>query len=261
MAEIDDVRHDVAIANRILKELGLATGVRASLGHASMRVPNDPTKFVVKGRGYRIDVLSRMRPEEMVTCDLDGNWVDGPPGSLQCHEVKIHSSIYKIRPDVNSVVHVHPKYTVLMSVLGKTLVPMAQEGIRANDGQTVQNPLPVYPHAKTVITDEEGTEVAKMLGKNSAMLLFGHGAITAAGKLEDAVLIMAHIEHQAEYNYHAMVAAGADHPRVPQANVDHMTSDQGSFVAPHFATRIATGGRPWPGGIWNYYTQVVGADM
>lgn len=260
MAEIDDVRYDVAIANRILRELGLATGVRASLGHASMRVPGQPDKFVVKGRGYRIDVLSRMRPEEMVTCDLDGNWVDGPPGSLQCHEVKIHSSVYKARPDVNSVVHVHPKYTVLMSVLGKTLVPMAQEGIRANDGQTVQDPLPVYPHAKTVITDEEGTEVVNMLGKNSAMLLFGHGAITAAAKLEDAVLIMAHIEHQAEYNYLAVVAAGADHPRVPQANVDHMKGE-GSFVAPHFARRIASGGRPWPGGIWNYYTQVVGADM
>jgi len=260
MAELDDVKHDVAIANRILRELGLATGVRASLGHASMRVPGEPGKFVVKGRGYRIDVLSRMRPEDMVVCDLDGNWVDGPPGSLQCHEVKLHSCTYKTRPDVQSVVHVHPKFTVLMSVLGKTLVPLAQEGIRPNDGQTVQDPLPVYPHAKTVITDDEGMEVAKLLGNGSAVLLFGHGAVTAGSKLEDAVLIMAHIEHQAEYNYYAMVAAGVDHPRVPQANIDHMKGREG-FVEPHFAARIATGGRPWPGGIWNYYSQMVAGDM
>src|SRR5438093_6388371 len=123
MADLDEAKRDVAIANRILTELGLATGIRASLGHASMRIPGDPNHFLVKGRGYRIDVLTRMRPEEMVTCDLDGNWVDGPAGSMQCHEVKIHSCIYQARPDVQSVVHVHPKYTVLMSVLGKTLVP------------------------------------------------------------------------------------------------------------------------------------------
>jgi hypothetical protein len=54
----------------------LAAGVRASLGHVSMRVPGDPHLFVVKGRGYRVDVLSRLRPADMVVCDLQGNWVD-----------------------------------------------------------------------------------------------------------------------------------------------------------------------------------------
>lgn len=260
MAEIDDVRRDVAVANRILTELGLASGIRSSLGHASMRVPSQPDKFLVKGRGYRIDVLSRMRPEDMVMCDLDGNWVGGPVGSLQCHEVKIHSCILRARPDVQSVVHVHPKYTVLMTVLGKTLVPMAQEGIRTGDGQTVQDPLPVYPHAKTVVLEEEGLEVAKLLGNGTAVLMTGHGAVTAEASLEKAVLTMAHIEHNAEYNYYAMVAAGANHPRVPEKNVEHMKGREG-FVEPHFATRRAQGGRPWPGGIWEYYKEIVSANM
>ena len=44
MAEIDDVRYEVAIANRVLSEVGLATGVLASLGHASLRVPGEPEK-------------------------------------------------------------------------------------------------------------------------------------------------------------------------------------------------------------------------
>ena len=37
---LDDVKYQVAVANRILAELGFATGVLASLGHASMRVPS-----------------------------------------------------------------------------------------------------------------------------------------------------------------------------------------------------------------------------
>ena len=63
MADIDDVKREVAIANRILSHVGLATGVLVSLGHASFRVPSDPGLFIVKGRGYAIDALPLMQPD------------------------------------------------------------------------------------------------------------------------------------------------------------------------------------------------------
>jgi ribulose-5-phosphate 4-epimerase/fuculose-1-phosphate aldolase len=172
---LETAKVEADIGNRILAELGLAVGVRASLGHVSMRVPGDPSLFVVKGRGYRVDVLSRMRPEDMVVCDLQGNWVDGPPYSLQCSEVKIHSCLYQRRPDVVSVVHVHPDYVVLMSVLEQGLKPMAQEGIGL-----VTTPLPVYPRTKIITSEAEGQEVARLLGNGVACLLLGHGAVTVS---------------------------------------------------------------------------------
>src|SRR5688572_5221854 len=195
-ASLDQAKLEAAIANRILAEWGLATGVRASLGHTSMRVPGDPDKFVVKGRGYRVDVLSRMRPEDMVVCDLEGNWLDGPPNSSQCGEVKIHSCIYKARPDVVSVTHVHPDYTVLMTVFEKDIKPMAQEGARL-----VTKPLPLLRQTKTIQTDEEGQQVAKLLGDGQIVLLLGHGAVTASTRsVEHCVLTMAQLEHQARLN-------------------------------------------------------------
>jgi len=51
------------------------------------------------------------------------------PCQAGCSEVKIHSCLYKNRHDVVSVVHVHPDYVVLMSVLGNGIKPMAQEGV------------------------------------------------------------------------------------------------------------------------------------
>ena len=61
--QLDDVKREVAIANRVLPDIGLASGVLGSLGHVSMRVPGDPEKFVVKGRGYAIDALARVEPD------------------------------------------------------------------------------------------------------------------------------------------------------------------------------------------------------
>jgi hypothetical protein len=61
-SSLEAAKVEAAIGNRILAEVGLAAGVRASLGHVSLRVPGDQDLFVVKGRGYRLDVLSRMRP-------------------------------------------------------------------------------------------------------------------------------------------------------------------------------------------------------
>ncbi len=40
----EDAKHEVAVANRVLAEVGLATGVLASLGHASLRVPENPER-------------------------------------------------------------------------------------------------------------------------------------------------------------------------------------------------------------------------
>jgi L-fuculose-phosphate aldolase len=204
-ASLELAKFEAAVGTRILSELGLATGIRASLGHTSMRVPGDPGKFYVKGRGYRMDVLERMRPEDMVLCDMDGNWLDGPPNSLQCSEVKIHSCILRARPEVVSVTHVHPDYAVLLSVLGKTIAPMAQDG-----AGLVLDPLPLMNQTKIITSDEEGDEVARTLGSSTAMPLLGHGAVTVSERsVEGSVMAMAHLEHQARLNYLAMSVAGS----------------------------------------------------
>jgi len=254
-ASLELAKSEAAVGNRILSELGLATGIRASLGHVSMRVPGDPEKFVVKGRGYRMDVLSRMRPEDMVTCDLDGNWIDGPAYSSQCSEVKIHSCIMKARPDVVSVTHVHPDYTVLMSVFEKQLKPMAQEG-----AALVSKPLPTMRQMKIISTDEEGEEVARLLGDGDIVLLLGHGAVTVSTRsVQNCVLNMAQLEHQARLNYLAMCAGGGDYPSIPL----DLALQPSLGNPPHIAARVANieGDRQAGEGIWGYFRELVTADM
>ena len=42
--ELEDVKRQVAIGNRVLAEVGLGKGLMASLGHVSMRLPSDPDR-------------------------------------------------------------------------------------------------------------------------------------------------------------------------------------------------------------------------
>lgn len=254
---LSDVKRQVAIANRVLWATGLCTGVTTSLGHASQRIPGQPDRFLVKGRGYRMDALAAMRPDDMITCDLDGNFVDGPPGSTQCFEVKMHSWMYKKYPEVQSVVHVHPRYTVLMSTLGQTLKPMCQEGI-----DLVAKPLPMYPHAKTVVTDEEGEQVAGLINGFKAVLLQGHGATTIGGSLEEAVMNMLQLEEQARMNYWGLSALGPDYPSLPLEFIDEMKNRRPMGELPHFQAAFAAAkGQPRVGGVWQYYTAQVAADL
>ena len=252
---MEHAKHEAAIGNRVLAELGLATGIRASLGHTSMRIPDDPEKFVVKGRGYRVDVLSRMRPEDMVVCDLDGNWLDGPPYSSQCGEVKIHSCIYRARPDVVSITHVHPDYTVLMTVLGQDIRPMAQEG-----AGLVTRQFPMLYQTKVIQTEEEGRQVADLLGDGAVVLILGHGAVTASTRsVEHSVMSMAHLEHQARLNYLALCAMGPEHPSIPLNLANAVDT---TVTPPHIAARQAQfGGERGGGGLWAYFEEVVGSDM
>jgi ribulose-5-phosphate 4-epimerase/fuculose-1-phosphate aldolase len=252
-----DAKRDVAIANRILWAMGLCAGVTASLGHASLRLPERPDRFLVKGRGYKMDALAAMKPEEMVTCDLEGNLVDGPPGATQCFEVKMHSWIYKLYPDVQSVVHVHPRYTVLMSTLGCTLKPMCQEG-----AALVARPLPMYPHVKTVVTDSEGEEVGRLIEGFKAVLLQGHGATTTGASLEEAVMNMLQLEEQARMNYQALSALGRDYPSLPQAFLDEVQNRGPMGDLPHFRGSFARAkGQPRVGGVWQYYTAQVSQGL
>lgn len=242
---LDQVKFEVALGSRVLALTGLATGIRSSMGHVSLRDPNDSGRFVVKGRGYPIDVLNRMRPENMVVCDLDGRLLEGPPGVVQCNEVMIHACVFKARPEINSVVHVHPPFSVMLTVLGIPIVPMVLEGVRL-----VRNPLPVYPHTALITSVAQGREMVGSLGKESVVHLLGHGATSVAKTMEDAVMHMWQLEHQAMMNCYARSMVGANHAQIPDNLIEEFVQWK-PLAEPHFQEAVAkvgvvnTGGSMW----------------
>jgi ribulose-5-phosphate 4-epimerase/fuculose-1-phosphate aldolase len=248
----EETKREVAIANRILAEVGLCNGITASLGHISMRVPGHPEHFIVKGRGYEIDALPRMTPEEMVVCDLEGYKVEAKGEAMQCFEVKIHSCILRDHPEINSVCHVHPRYTVLMSTLQQQLRPMAQEG-----AMVVRQPLPVWNKFRLVSTEEDGAGVSKLLGPVGAILLRGHGAVTAGTSLERCFMTMYTLEEQARLNYQGLAALGPNYSSIPEELLAEENPPRSAM--PHFkdSDTVAARSAPRPGGLWAHYAKMI----
>jgi L-fuculose-phosphate aldolase len=86
--------------------------VLASGGNLSARRPG-ADEFVVTGAGTWLD---RLTAEDFTVMGLDGAIRGGNPRPSS--EWRLHQRTYRVRPDVNAVVHLHPQTAVLLDALG-----------------------------------------------------------------------------------------------------------------------------------------------
>ena len=86
--------------------------VLASAGNLSARIPGTDT-FVVTAAGTWLD---RLEPEDFTVMGCDGTVLGGSPRPSS--EWKLHARTYQARPDVNSVIHLHPLTAVVLDACG-----------------------------------------------------------------------------------------------------------------------------------------------
>ena len=107
--------------------------------------------------------------------------------------------------------------------------------------------------------------VVNTMGTSPAVLLRGHGAVTAGRSLEEAVMHMLHLEDQARLNWYARCAAGPDYPSIPEADMDEFAEGfRGMREQPHLKGPLSHGvrsGSDVGGGVWVYYTDMVSKDL
>lgn len=119
-----------------------------------------------------------LKPEDMVIVDLEGNQLEGTRKATS--EVKIHLFIYRNRPDVHSVVHVHPPHATAFA-LTQRQVP---KGILP-EVELFLGEIPLAPYATTG-TWEFAETIAPWVRTHDAFLLTNHGAVTAGQDPFDA---------------------------------------------------------------------------
>jgi HCOMODA/2-hydroxy-3-carboxy-muconic semialdehyde decarboxylase len=110
---------DLVTANHILYNEGAVDG----FGHVSVRHAKNPQRFLLS----RSIAPASVTAADIMEFDLDANAVDakGRRGYL---ERFIHSEIYRVRPDVQAIVHSHSAAVIPFGVTGKQLRPVSHMG-------------------------------------------------------------------------------------------------------------------------------------
>ncbi|HZB92215.1 MAG TPA: class II aldolase/adducin family protein [Stellaceae bacterium] len=193
--EVELAIRNLVIANRILAR----ENVVDAYGHVSLRHPLNPEHYL----------LSRSRsPDQVEIGDIVEYTLDGEPINDKRPpyiERFIHGGIYRARPDVHAVVHAHSEEVLPFSISPTKLRPVI------HDGAFIGAEVPVWDIADKFGSDTdllvsnmaEGRDLARRLGRNSMVLMRGHGFAAAAPSLYEVVRLAVY----APKNAHVFQAA------------------------------------------------------
>jgi ribulose-5-phosphate 4-epimerase/fuculose-1-phosphate aldolase len=200
--DLERTKQDIVTASQILHRQGIA----AAFGHVSARIPGTDT-FIFPPRMSP----ALVRKDNLLVLDVEGNQLsgDGRPNT----EFWIHARIYKARPDVQSVCHVHPPGCVVLSSLGETIRPLHASGAIFRDTVQVFDPITL------IRTRELGDEVAATLGRHGAMLLRGHGVNVADKDVRRVCVMTLWMEEAANYQLRAIAAGKPRYFTAPELAV------------------------------------------
>jgi L-ribulose-5-phosphate 4-epimerase len=188
------LREKIALGSRILAKLELVD----YLGHISARVPETDV-VLIRARGAEQGNQLHMTYKQATPVDLDAKQIGGkfPPPD----ETKLHTEIYKMRPDVTAIVHTHQGLTTVFGDLEKPILPM--QGVTASVLAQCGHNIPIYRSSRKITTTEQGIEVAKTLGDKNIVHLQNHGVTIVGQTVEEVVIYAIWLEHQAKLTWWA----------------------------------------------------------
>jgi HCOMODA/2-hydroxy-3-carboxy-muconic semialdehyde decarboxylase len=172
---------DLVLANHILADQGVVDG----FGHVSVRSARSSNHYFIS----RSRAPALVSADDIMEYDLDDNAIDAR-GRSSYLERFIHSEIYRIRPDVQSIVHSHSPAVIPFSVSDVPLRPVSHMAgflirqvpvfeIRAVGGAATD---------MLIRNKALGAALAKTLDQGSVALMRGHGDVVVGLSIRTVVL-------------------------------------------------------------------------
>jgi ribulose-5-phosphate 4-epimerase/fuculose-1-phosphate aldolase len=146
-------------------------------GNISARVPGG---FVITASGARLDELT---PASFLTCPLKGELPRG------CSvESDMHRGVYRVRPDVNAVLHSSAFHTTLVACSEIELETAASTDTQYYLQRLAR--LPFLPPG----SPELAAAVTEAAAEHDVMLLANHGSVALAADVDAAVNVTEALE-------------------------------------------------------------------
>jgi ribulose-5-phosphate 4-epimerase/fuculose-1-phosphate aldolase len=190
-----DLIDKLVTANHILYNQGVVDG----FGHISVRHSQSPGHFL----------LSRNRAPGLVTAqdiqvyDFNGDLAVPSPHRSYLERF-IHSEIYRVRPDVMSVVHSHSKSVIPFGATGQRLRPIFHMSGFLGSGSALFDTRDTAGNTDLLISNMGlGKALAAAMGQQHCVLMRGHGSTTCGTSIEVAVYRAIYAEVNAQLQIQA----------------------------------------------------------
>ena len=197
---------DLVLASRILVQ----EGVLDSFGHVTVRSLKNPSRYF----------MPRAMPPGLVTVkdivELDLNSAPIEANAPRTNgERFIHGEIYRVRPDVQAIVHSHSPAVIPFSIApNRPLRPVLHMAgflpvrVSVFDHRDVSKDDPALRGKLMVNNAKLGAALAKTLGKDSVVLIRGHGNAIVGASLPWAVLRAVYTQLNARMQMEAIALGG-----------------------------------------------------
>ena len=191
---------DLVAANRILAQEQILDGY----GHVSARNPRRTDRFLL---------ARSVAPELVTTADIMEYDLDGAPldarGRTSYRERFIHSEIYRVRADVNAIVHCHTESLIPFGVSRVPLRPVYHQSAFVAEGIPVFEIRDAAGMTNMLIGDGAlGRALAQTLANKPAALMRGHGAVVVGDTIPTTVGRSVYLEMNARLQAQAMALGG-----------------------------------------------------
>jgi L-fuculose-phosphate aldolase len=194
-----DLRDQLAHVGYDVVQAGLVAG---SGGNLSARVPDEDALWVTAA-GSWLDRLSRTTFAAVRVTDGAPTTISKAPAPQiePTSELALHLALYRARPDVNAIIHLHPQTALLLDALGEHIrIVTTDHAFYLRRVSTVPFRLPgsIELAALTAAMAGDGTD---------CLVLSHHGCVVMGDSVELAHKRARNLEEAAQLTYKA-VAAG-----------------------------------------------------
>jgi L-fuculose-phosphate aldolase len=176
------LRKEIVRAGKMLHERGF---IAACDGNISVRL--DKKRVLVTPTAMS---KGMMTSADLVIVDMNGRKLKGRRAVTS--EIGMHLLIYRMRPDINAIVHAHPRTATGFAAAGLALdQPLVCEVV-IGLGQ-----IPLAPYG-TPGTPELAKTLEPLIPDYDAILMANHGVVTYGSDLQSAYMKMETVEHFAQ---------------------------------------------------------------
>lgn len=176
------LREQLAATYRIFAGLGLDD---LTYTHLSARLPGTDKFFI-----YPLGLLfEEVTASSLLKVSLEGKVLSGSEAQYNRTGYVIHGTIYRSRPEINAIFHLHTEAGIAVSSLKEGLLPLSQFAMHFFKRHAY------YDYDSLALDfNRQGINMVAALGAHKALFLRNHGTLTCGETIQEAFFYAFYLE-------------------------------------------------------------------